>query len=391
VPHGKQMSLLRVGLVLGTFAALTEGCRPEVPPRYVEHMTLAEDASSRGDHAEAARQWQLASQFADMDHVRDEAFYRQATNLERASQHEASVGILRTLAATPGSRQERAAYDLATQALLAEPGDKGRQLEWTLVRFPRSGVARGALDRWLRPLTPAERLTILNRLAPKINEPTLSERMLLHQARNLELLGQLSEALRQYTALIHKYPYPAGQHWDEALLHKAALHARMGDRKTAVETLRGMLSYREYASVAGTYERRYAVATLMLAQMTAEHDWEAAHALLRDFPRTNPTSRELDDALWAAALLARDNAKPALACADLEALREANANSRYVACATLVCPDPLPVPNAPCRDYVARNRSDFDTVIFRAAAPYSGVNEQHGAFEREQHPVPPER
>ncbi len=108
-----------LGFALLTGSALhgAWACRPEVPPRFVEHSALAQDAALRGDHVEAARQWQMASEFADLEHVRDEAVYRQATSLERAGEHDASAKILGQLAANPGSRQERAAYDLATRAL----------------------------------------------------------------------------------------------------------------------------------------------------------------------------------------------------------------------------------------------------------------------------------
>lgn len=392
LPKGKARELaFGFGLAVALCALLA--CRPEVPAKFVEHSTLAQEAAIAGDHAEAARQWKLASQFADLEHVRDEAIYRQATSLKRAGQQPAADKILRALASEPGSRRERAAYDLATQALLASPSDGGKLLEATLVQFPGSGVARGAMDRWLRQVNPERRLQILVRLSSKITERTLSERMLLQRARTLELLGRTSEAMECYSSLIRDYPYPAGQYWDEALLHKASLQATLGLRQQAVRTLQTMLSHREFASIAGTYERRYAVATLMLARFLEPDDWQQAHTLLKDFPHTHPTSRELDEALWAAALLARDNNAPDLACEDVAALREADPNSRYAACGALVCPaTPAQTTQASCRDYVANRLSSFEVVITRAAAPYySSVNEKDRALERQQDAVPADR
>ncbi len=251
------------------------------------------------------------------------------------------------------------------------------------MQFPGSGVARGAMDRWLRRLAPAERLTVLNRLATEVTERTLAERILLQQARTLAELGRPTEALERYSLLVDRYPYPAGQYWDEALLHKATLQAQLGDRQAAIATLDKMLAYRETATIVGTYERRYAVATLMLARFVAFDDWRRAHALLEEFPTTHATSRELDDALWAAALLARDNGDTALACDDVAALRKHDPASRYSECGALVCPNSDSNDAPACRDYVGRNRATFETVIQRAAAPYySSVNEQDGALER---------
>jgi hypothetical protein len=361
-------------------------CSVPVPPKFAEHKARAEAAAARGDHEEAAQQWALASQFADIERSRDEATYRQATSLQRAGRDDEAKVVLRKLAATDGSRQERAAYDLATSALLATPSDEGAQLERTLVQFPSSGLARGALERWLRRLTPAQRLVVLERLASKISDAALNERFLLQQARNHEALGQWSQALERYTSLADRYPYPSGQYWDEALLGKAALHARSGDLGLARQTLRHMLSYREIATIVGTYERRYTVASLMLAKFTASDDWRAAHTLLLDFPESYPTSRELDEALWAAALLARDNGDEELACADAEVLRQVDSSSRYASCSALVCDAEAQQASSPepaCRRYVAEKRSTFEAVIVNACTPYLRVNEHDGAFERQ--------
>lgn len=330
----------------------------------------------------AAEQWRLASAFADLEHVRDEAIYRQATSLGRAGRHEESAAILRKLAADPGSRQERAAYDLATAALLATPSDDGSLLEATLQQFPSSGVARGAMDRWLRRLKPSERLVVLDRLATKITERTLYERVLLQRARALQALGRFPEAVEAYTRLVEAYPYPAGQYWDEALLHKATVQAHLGLRRDAITTIEHLLSHREVASIAGTYERRYAVAKLMLARLWAPEDWQKAHALLREFPTQHDVSRELDEALWAAALLARDHADDQRACEDIELLRKVDPSSRYAACGAALCSTAGPMTTSRCHDYVVNTRSNFDEVVLRATAPYSRVDEHEGALER---------
>lgn len=347
-----------------TFACLT-ACAPRLPAQYLSHAHAAEAATGRGEHATAADEWANAAEVADTATDRDEALYRQATSTRRAGQAAEHKRLLGTLSKRPGSRQERAAYDLALLQLAETPERGASAVRNVILQYPSSGLARGALDRWLATLTAKQQLTTLTQLEKGITDPSLHEYILLLQARHSVAAGDATGALVTYRRLEHEHPYPHGHFWDEAMLEQATVLAGQGDQANAAQVLRRMLSFRERSAIVGTYERRYSDASLLLAYLSLA-DWRRAHELLSAFNEHHPTSLHRDDALWAAALLARDNGAPELACHDAETLRGSSPQSRYTPCLHHVCPAMADTDE--CRNYVVEKRNTAASTL-RASAP----------------------
>jgi hypothetical protein len=348
-----------------TLACLT-ACAPRLPAQYVSHARAAQEATARGEHDEAAAQWAKAAEVSDTATDRDEALYRQATSTRRAGNQTEYERLLGTLAQRSGSRQERAAYDLALMRLTEAPERGASAVRDVILRYPSSGLARGALDRWLATLNEERQLDTLTQLERLVTDPSLHEYVLLLLARRSAASGDATRALVTYQRLEHEHPYPHGHFWDEAMLEQATVLAVQGDQANAAQVLRRMLSFRERSAIVGSYERRYSDASLLLAYLSLSQDWRRAHELLSAFDEHHPNSRHTDDALWAAALLARDNGASALACHDAERLREVSPQSRYVRCLHHVCSEIQATTE--CRNYVVEKRNTAASTL-RASAP----------------------
>lgn len=348
-----------------TLVCLT-ACAPRLPAHYVSHARAAQEAAARGEHANAAEEWAKAAKVADTPTDRDEALYRQATSARRAGQQAEHQRLLETLAERPGSRRERAAYDLALLQLAEAPERGASEVRDVIIRYPSSGLARGALDRWLATLPLTQQLATLAQLEKRITDPSLHEYILLLQARRSTAAGDANRALVSYRRLEHEHPYPHGHFWDEAMIEQATVLAAQGDQANAAQVLRRMLSFRERSAIVGSYERRYADASLLLAFLSLSQDWRRAHELLSAFDDHHPSSRHKDDALWAAALLARDKGASELACHDAETLREVSPHSRYTPCLHHVCG--AVEATEECRNYVVEKRNTAAATL-RASAP----------------------
>lgn len=343
----------RGSLSLACFG-LALGCAPRLPPSYLAHQAAAETATARRDHAAAAAEWAKAAQVAETPTDRHEAQYRQATSAGRGGDTALRRRLLLELSRAPGPRRERAVYDLALDDLARDPNAGGKSVRQALLTYPSSGLARGALDRWLETLTPAQRVTELAALAATLTEARLRERVLWLQARNLEACGEAQRALTVYQTQTQEYPYPYGQFWDESLLRQSVLLLRSGEAATAVAKLQEMLSHRENSTIVGSYDRHYGRATLLLAYALLESDWQRAYALLHGYPRQYPDSRDRDDALWTALVLASAHADPTRACDDADALASEFADSRYVPCLRQHCERAAA---GICHAYIQRDRS----------------------------------
>lgn len=355
--------------------ALVVGCAPTIPAEYARYEAVAEAATARRAHGEAAAAWANAAKVAETENDRQEAVYRQATSALRAGDAAQHQRLLTSIAQAPGPRRERAVYDLATAEFNRDPTSGRAALRAAILEFPSSGLARGALERWMRSLDAAQRHAALADLLAKVDDPALRERILVLRARTFEVLGDTEQALRIYERQVDEFPYPRGQYWDESLLRISVLHHQRGDVSRAIATLESMLSFRERATIVGSYDRKYADATLLLAyhlladspsldanRSGPDHDgWTRAHALLRRFPSEHPDSRNQDDALWAALLLSRDYQRPEQACEDAAALVTGWPDSRYSPCAVHYCP----TAQAPgvCRPYVVSERSSARATL----------------------------
>ncbi len=337
-----------------------------MPAEYVRHADAAEAATRDGRHRDAAREWGKAANVAETDADRQEARYRAATSSLRAGDEREYRRLLTSLSERAGPRQERAAYDLALNTLRHDPAVGGPMVHATIVKYASSGLARGALDRWLATVPESGRQAALSQVYSEVSDADLREYILLLQARNHTASGRHDQALAAYVRLERDHGYPYGHFWDEAMLEQAMLLFTNGDSSRATATLERMLSFREKSTIVGTYERRYSDATLLLAYIELDQDWQKARDRLHRFPNQYPTSRQRDDALWASALLARDNDATEQACVDAALLRQSSPASRYVTCLHHVCPSFAP--STECRGYVVEQRNTASATL-RAALP----------------------
>jgi Tetratricopeptide repeat len=117
-----------------------------------------------------------------------------------------------------------------------------------------------------------------------------------------------------------------------------------------------MLAEQESASIVGSYQRgRYAEAQFKIAEIYRDvlHEPARARAELRKVWQNHPTSRLVDDALFQEALLARSAGDEAGTCTPLSIIVQKLPDSRYVACAHLLCEAIAESPRA-CHDYIKR-------------------------------------
>ena len=117
-----------------------------------------------------------------------------------------------------------------------------------------------------------------------------------------------------------------------------------------------MLAEQEDASINGSYQRgRYAEAQLEIAKIYRDvlHDPARARRELRKVWQNHPTSRLVDDALFEEALLAHSAGDDAGTCAPLSLLVQKLPDSRYAACAHLLCATLAATPHE-CHDYIKR-------------------------------------
>lgn len=343
-------------------------CGPQVPANYASHEEAAESATARRDHVGAAAQWAKAADVAENETDRQEALYRQATSALRAGDTAEHQRLLQELANTPGPRSERAVFDLASAQFARDPQSGRAALKRAILAHPASGLARGALEQWLQPLPSSERIASLNELLGQVDEPQLRERILFLTAKAHEAAGNTDLALQIYEQQVREYPYPRGQFWDESLLRQGVLWLNEGNVSRVTKILDGMLSFRERATVVGSYDRHYADATLLLAYVFVDDDWERAHRLLSEFPSHHAESRNRDDALWAAMLLASAHGRSNWACDDAKALVSGFGDSRYAPCVAVYCPEARVA--GVCKSYITEKRRSARSTL---EATLSGI------------------
>lgn len=344
-----------VDVVTAVLLALLTGCAPQIPADYARHEAAAEAATARRDHARAAAEWAEAARVSDNPTDRQEALYRQATSALRAGDATLHQRLLRTLAETPGPRQQRAAYDLATAEFTRDAAAGSAALRATILEYPASGLAQGALDRWMSGLSPEQRVTALADLLREVDDPALREHILRLQGRSYEASGAPEQATRVYQTQVAEFPYPRGQYWDESMLRLSVLWLAKGDVSRAAATLQSLLSFREEATIVGSYDRHYADATLLLAYVFVDDRWERAYTLLHSFPSRHGDSRNQDDALWSAMLLAHSHGRHDAACASAEVLLTQMPESRYSPCVHHYCSSAQA--DGVCRNYIVEDRT----------------------------------
>jgi hypothetical protein len=342
---------------------LAVGCGSPPPAAYVSENEQGLAARARGDHQAAAQHYERAATLASKPRDAEEARYRAADSYARAGQTARAEALYETLAAQGEDAERRARADFALAALLRKTGREAQaqeRLAGAIRRNPSSGLARRGLTEhldYLREHSGSEQvLAYLEAEGRALTSTELSETIAYRRARELDDTGHAAEARDAYLACAASFPYPTGAYWDDALFRAAEKELALGAPQRAIEHLQRMLAEQEGAVLTGSYERgRYAEAQLQIGRIYGDvlHDGARARRELRKVWLAHPTSRLVDDALFAEALVARAAGDDAGTCAPLSIIVQKLPESRYVACAHLLCPA-LPAAPSACRDYIKR-------------------------------------
>jgi TolA-binding protein len=347
--------------MIGLISALACGSPP--PAAYVHEAEQAQAARRRGDHSAAAQHYERAAALAEQPRDAEEARYRAADAYARAGDTARAEALYEKLA-TQGPNAERAARaDFALADLLRKAGREAEgeaRLLAAIRRHPNSGLARLALTEhldYLREHGGSERvLSYLGGEANQLAASELGETIAYRRARELDVAKRTAEARDAYLACAARFPYPTGAYWDDALFRAAEKELALGAPQRAIQLLQRMLAEQESAIMTGSYERgRYAEAQLKIAEICRDvlKDPRRARRELRKVWERHRTSRLVDDALFQEALLARDTGDDAGACAPLAIIAQQLPDSRYAACAHLLCPT-LAATGSSCREYIKR-------------------------------------
>jgi tetratricopeptide (TPR) repeat protein len=342
-------------------------CAPNRGAEYAASVAAARRAQAAGRYAEAAERLGVAATQAKLP--RDAVFARYESALLRAKSGDVARASreLRAIAdmKPPSDYSAIAAFKAAGLRAETDPDGAMRELEAIALRWPKAGIARVALVRVLRHDDEASgdagALRHADALLTKLRGTELEQIVLYERARRLDALGRTADALAAYLALADAFPYPFGVHWDDALFRASVDEEKLGRPREAIAHLERMLRERESAHFMGTYERpQYSPALRRIAELyeRALHDRAAAREAHHRFYRELTTSPLRDDALWHEARLFREDGDTSGSCARLGTLASEFPDSRYVPCATAMCPD-VKRPSkshAPteCRAYIMR-------------------------------------
>ena len=324
----------------------------------------AERAYSAGRYVEAAERFADAARTSPAARDREEAKYRQAMSLERAGRTEGARAALEELLRTfpHGARAPRALFELALLDVAAGDEERAHQrFETVITTYPDSGPAPSALHRMedsLGPKGEAALRAYLEALAPRVAGSELAQHVANDHARSREREGDFTGAEAEYLALADRFPYPRGIFWDDALYRSGEIDVKRGAPREAIVAFERLLAAREPSFLQGSYERgRYADAAFRVAELYRDvlHDSVRARREFEQLAAAFPTSRLRDDAMWSAARLAAGSGDSDGACRLLRSLVAEEPESRYVACASSLCPGiTLPPRAGPCHEYLTR-------------------------------------
>lgn len=354
---------MRVSSLAWLALLLALGCGSPPPAAYVQETAQAQAACIKGEHATAARHYERAAKLADKPRDAEEARYRAADSYARAGDSARAQALYESLAAQGPDAERRARADFALADLLRKSGREAEgqaHLAAAIRRHPNSGLARLALSQhldYLRAEGGSERvLGYLSAERQALAGSELSETLAYRRARELDEQGKTAEARDAYLACATEFPYPRGAYWDDALFRAAERELELGAPQRALAHLERMLSEQESAIITGSYERgRYAEAQLKVAEIYRDqlHDPKRARLELRRVWEKHGKSRLVDDALFQEALLAHSAGDQAGTCAPLAIIVQRLPESRYAACAHLLCAA-LPATSGECHDYIKR-------------------------------------
>ncbi len=348
---------------VGLLWLLVASCGSPPPAAYVQETEQAQAARRKGEHAAAAQHYERAAALAKQPRDAEEARYRAADSYARAGETARAEALYQALAAQGPDAERRARADFALADLLSKTGrepEGQERLALAIRRSPDSGLAREALSEhlaYLRSQGGSESvLAYLTTESGSLAATELGESLAYSRARELDLQGRSAEARDAYLSCADRFPYPAGAYWDDALFRAAEKELALGAPERAILHLQRMLAKQESAFMTGSYQRgRYAEAQLKIAEIFRDvlHDPTRARRELRRVWDNHPTSRLVDDALFQEALLARSAGDAAGTCAALSIIAHKLPESRYAACAHLLCASISATPNA-CHDYIKR-------------------------------------
>lgn len=338
-------------------------CGSTPPAAYARETQQAQAARARGEHAVAAGHYERAAGLASKPRDADEARYRAADSYARAGDTGRAQALYTGLAAQGPDTERQARADFALADLLRKTGhepERQAHLAAAIRRHPNSGLARLALSQrldYLREQGGSERvLAYLTDEAAALGGTELAETIAYRRARELDDAGKNADARDAYLACAARFPYPGGAYWDDALFRAAEKELALAAPQRAIEHLQRLLAEQESAVITGSYQRgRYAEAQLKIAEIYRDqlHDPQRARRELRRVWEKHGNSRLVDDALFQEALLARSAGDHAGTCAPLVIIVKQLPDSRYAACAHLLC-DSLAPTSAACHDYIKR-------------------------------------
>jgi tetratricopeptide (TPR) repeat protein len=350
---------------MGLVVLLSLGCAPTLPRPYLEAKAAGHRAYGSGRYDEAAGYFREAAGKAERIKDRDEVLYLEAAAYQRAGRHREARGSYEALLALSpsGARAARAAHEIARLEVRHGDPVKGWAMTHDVVkRFPKSGVARPALLRYLAHLDETQGVPVtiryLEKSHPWFDAQGMGEVAAYQRALRLEQQGQFEQARDAFLECAGRYPYPSGGLFDDALLRASLIEEKLGRPKEAIGHLRKMLSVREPSTMHGSYERpRFSAAQMRIGELyrDAVGDPDMARKEFRKLFDSFKTSMLRDDALWAEARVAADQGDRSGACQAVNLLVKELPESRYAACGKLLCETARePAKARPCRDYVAR-------------------------------------
>lgn len=357
---------MRLPLIL-LFMSTLAACAPNVGEAFLQAKASADRARAAGRYEEAARGYREAAEKAQRRRDRDEALFLEAGIHQRSGNLREAAEVYRSLISESpnGERAPRAHYELAWIEIESGGENEGyAKLKDALLAHPRAGVARRALGRYLDFLdeSQGERASLLfleETLARGGDDPALGENLLYERAKRLESLGELAAARDSFLDCARRYPYPFGSLFDDALFRASLIDERLGRYEAAIEHLEELLKYREVSTLNGSYERaRYAEAQMRIAELYRDKfgDSASARRAFHKLYSDHETSLLRDDALWEEAKLALLDGDTKAACERVELLVRDLPESRYAACAHLLCEGARPPERADdCRAYIARS------------------------------------
>ena len=370
---------MRFGLIFGVFRRLAScmgmcvamcvgmcvaSCAPSLPRQYVEAKAAGHRAYSSGRYDESALHFHDAASKASRRKDRDDVLFLEAAAKQRGGRYrEAQASYEAIVALSPnGRRAAAAAHESAKLELRYGDAQKGWEMVHAVIqRYPNSGVALPALQRYLRhyddTLGLEQTIAYLDGRAEWFDAHGLGEMASYERAKRLEKLGRLQEAHDGFLACARAHLYPRGALFDDAMYRVSLIDEMLGRPREAVEHLREMLSYRERSTLHGSYERpRFSAAQMRIAELyrDALGDPDQARREFRKLFDSFKTSVLRDDALWSEALVAWGQGDKKGACDAVNLLVRELPESRYAPCARMLCEDAsvLDKPRE-CRNYIA--------------------------------------